>query len=38
MTDPATVARYASYANHCAIQRKVPLTLLSWKKAGEPKP
>lgn len=28
---------YASYANHCAIQKKIPLTYMSWKKAGTPK-
>jgi len=23
---------YASYANHCAIQKKVPMTWHSWKR------
>lgn len=29
-------AFYAAYANHCAIQRKIPLTYHSWKRAGRP--
>ena len=24
---------YAAYANHCAIQKKVPMTWHSWKRA-----
>lgn len=25
---------YASYANHCAIQKQIPLTIHSWRRAG----
>jgi hypothetical protein len=28
---------YAAYANHCAIQKKVPMTYHSWKRKGQPK-
>jgi len=37
MSAPEQVARYAAYANHCAIRKQVPLTMLAWKRAGEPK-
>lgn len=28
---------YAAYANHCAIQRKVPMTFHRWKRQGKPR-
>lgn len=26
------VELYASYANHCAIQKKIPMTFHTWKR------
>lgn len=27
------VSQYASYANHCAIQKKIPMTWHTWKRS-----
>ena len=35
--EPSTDALYAAYANHCAIQSKVPLTAKSWERERCPK-
>ena len=33
----AGAGHYASYANHCAIQKRIPMTFHTWKRKGEPK-
>lgn len=35
-SSPSEHDLYAAYANHCAIQKQIPMTVHSWRKAGCP--
>ena len=37
LVPPRDDAFYSAYANHCAIQGKVPMTVHSWRRAGSPR-